>query len=132
GLATVACWSTSTVGTISPLQAEARRSSGRAALWLGIVLVLLGPALYMLQLQAKILSVPWYVLALAGAGVVLLLLAVLRRRTVWRIAALVLFGLLAGAQAYFLLSLSKVPAYTRPVVVGAAFSAFTPSFAGGS
>ena len=104
--------------TISPPVPRVRPVPGKLYLGLGIVLVLSGPLLYTLQIQAKLLSVPWYALLLASVGVVLLLLAVLRRPTVWRLAALVLGGLLAGAQGYFLLVLSKVPAYTGPVVAG--------------
>ena len=48
------------------------------------------------------------------------------------IAALVLCGLLAGAQWYFLLSLSKVPAYTGPVSSGVSFPAFSTMLADGS
>jgi hypothetical protein len=99
---------------------------------LGIGLVLLGPILYVAQLQAKLLKMPWYVLALAAAGVALLLLAVLRRPTVWRIGALVVFGLFAGAQGYFLLVHSKVPAYTGQVAAGTTFPAFSTTLANGT
>jgi hypothetical protein len=120
------------MGTASPPVAEARRISGKPELWSGIGLVLLGPAVYAVQLWAKILSVPWHVPALATAGLVLVLVAMLRRPTVWRIAALALCGLLTGAEWYFLLSLSKVPAYTGPVAVGASFPAFSTHLANGS
>jgi hypothetical protein len=60
------------------------------------------------------------------------LLALLRRWTIWRIAALILCGLLAGAQWYFLLSLTKVPAYSGPVSTDAYFPAFSTMLADGS
>jgi hypothetical protein len=118
--------------TLSPPAAGVRRYPGKLYLWLGIVLALLGPVLYMIQLQAKFLGVPWYAPALATVGVVLVLLALLRRLTVWRVAGLVLCGLLAGAQWYFLLVLSKVPVYTGPVAAGASFPPFHTSLADGS
>jgi len=94
--------------------------------------VLLGPFLYVLQLRAKQLSAPWYAPALATAGVALLLLALLRRRTVWRIAALALCGLLAGGEWYILLALSKLPVYSGPVSVGGSFPTFSTTLADGS
>jgi hypothetical protein len=120
------------VATISPPVAGTGRSAGRLYLWLGIALVLLGPILYMAQLQAKILKAPWYVPALATAGVALILLSLGRRVTVSRIAALALCGLLAGAEWYFLLALSKLPTYAGPVSAGVSFPAFSTSLADGS
>jgi hypothetical protein len=101
-------------------------------MWLGIGLVFLGPILYMVQLSAKMLSTPWYAALLATAGVALVLLALLRRWTIWRTAALILCGLLAGTQWYFLLSLTKVPAYSGPVSTDASFPAFSTMLADGS
>jgi uncharacterized membrane protein YhhN len=101
-------------------------------LWLGIVLVLLCPVLYLIQLKAEILKTPWYALALLAMGVALLLVAVLRRPSVWRIVLFVLFGLFAGLQGHFLLSQARVPAYTGPVAAGASFPAFNVTRADGS
>ncbi len=112
--------------------AGTRRYPGKLYLWSGIALVVLGLVLYVLQLRAKILSVPWYMPALATAGVALLLVALIRRPTIWRVAALVLFGLLAGGEWYFLLSLSKLPPYTGPVAIGSPFPTFTTTLADGS
>jgi hypothetical protein len=120
------------VGTTSPLAAGARRFPGRLYLWLGIGLVVLGPVLYMVQLRAKLLNAPWYAPALATAGGALVLFALLRRVTAWRIAALALCGLLASAEWYFLVSLSKLPAYTGPVTAGASFPTFSTTLADGS
>jgi hypothetical protein len=94
--------------------------------------MLLGPVLYVFQLQAKILSVPWYVPTLASAGVALLVIAMLRTPTIWRGAILLLGGFLAGAEWYFLVSVSKVPAYSGPVSTEAPFPAFTTTRADGS
>lgn len=106
--------------------------SGRLSLWAGIGLVFLGPILYLLQIRAKLLSAPWYVPVLAAAGVALIVLALVGKPTMWRIAALVLCGLLAGAESYFVVSLSKVPAYTGPVSVGATIPAFRTALADGA
>src|SRR5207253_3736551 len=105
---------------------------GRRYLVFGLGLVFLGPALYIFQLWARLLRTPWYAPVLATAGVALLLIAVLRRRNIWRIAALALGILLAGFQWHFLLWESKVPAYHGPVAVGAPFPAFTTSLADSS
>jgi hypothetical protein len=108
------------------------RYPGRLWLLLGIGLVVLGPVLYAIQFRAKLLSVPWYMPALATAGVALFLLALLRRPTVWRGAVLLLGGLVAGAEWYFLVSLTKVPAYTGPASAGARLPAFSTTLADGS
>jgi len=120
------------MATTSAPIAAARQFPGKLYLWSGIGLVLLGPILYFLQLRAKILSVPWYVPALATAGVALILLALLRKPTFWRIGAIALCGLLAGAEWYFLVSLSKLPDYAGPVSTGAPFPTFTSTLANGS
>ena len=102
--------------TTAPPAAAVRRSPGKLYVALGILLVLLGPLLYFVQLYEKILRTPWYAPALAAVGVALLLLAIVRRFTVWRLIALVVFGLFAGLQWFFLLSVAKTPAYSGPAV----------------
>ena len=108
-----------------------QRSSGRLYLGLGILLALLGPLLYAVQIRAKVFTVPWYVPILGTVGVLLLLAALVQRRTGWRIAGLLLIGLLAGFEWFVIISL-KLPAYTGPVAVGATFPAFTTTRADGS
>ncbi len=94
--------------------------------------MLLGPALYLLQLQAKILITPWYLLGVLAVGVALLFLAVLRKPNVWRITLFLLGGLFAGLQVFFLVTLTMVPAYTGPVVAHATFPSFSATRADGS
>jgi hypothetical protein len=125
-------WSTIPVGTTSSPVSGTPLFPGRLYLWLGIGLVLLGPILYMIQLWAKLLRPPWYGPAFTTAGVALVLLALRRRRTVWRGAVLALCGLLAVAEWYFLLSLSKLPAYTGPSSAGSSFPIFSTTLADGS
>lgn len=125
-------WSTYTVETTTAPVADTRRSSGKRYVTLGLGLVLLGVVLFVVQLQVKILRVPWYLPALGTMGVALLLVAALRKPTVLRIAVLALSALLASGEWYFLLSLSKLPVYVGPVAIGASFPAFTTILADGS
>src|SRR5439155_2098873 len=120
------------MGTLSPPATDTRHSLGRPYLWLGPILVVLGPILYTLQIRAKVLSVPWYASTLATVGVALVLLALLRKRTVWRFALFALCSLLAAGEWYFLLSLSKLPAYTGAVVAGSSIPPFRTTLASGS
>jgi hypothetical protein len=82
-----------------------QRSRGRGYFWAGALACLLGLGLAFAQFGLKRLGVPWYSPALATLGAVLLLVAVARRRTVPRVAGLVLVAALAGLQWYFLGSL---------------------------
>src|ERR1700732_4850776 len=125
-------WRASSVTTTITPVAGLRRHPGRLYLALGIVLVLVGPVLWMIQVQAKLFWTPWYAPALATAGVALALLSVLRRAEPLGVMALVLCCLPAAGQWYFLLSMAKVPAYTGPVAVGAPFPAFNTTLADGA
>jgi hypothetical protein len=121
------------MATTSPPVSTVRKSSGRLYLALGILLVLVGPILWMVQVFVKHLFwTPWYAPALATAGVVLVLFAVIRRPNVWRILALVVCCVPAAAYWYFLLSMAKVPAYDGPVATGKPFPAFQTTLADGS
>jgi len=116
----------------NPRPVDKRRHSGRIYLVLGVLITLAGPLLYVVQLQAKVLSMPWYVLILATVGPGLLMLALVRDRTVWRWAAVVLFSLFAvGEWVMFLVQL-RAPAYTGPVQAGQPFPAFSAALADGS
>ena len=120
------------VAITSPPATEVRRASGRVFLGLGILLVLLGPILYAVEINAKHLATPWYAPVLATVGLVLLMMAVWGRPNLWRITAFVLFSLFAAGQWFMLLVASKVPPYTGPVAVGAAMPAFKTTLADGS
>jgi hypothetical protein len=120
------------VGTASPPVAGSRRFPGKLYLGIGIGLVFLGPVLCVAQFSARIMRVPWYLPVLATAGAALVLLAVLRRPTIWRIIALALAALLGSAEWYFIVSLSKLPAYVGPVATGTSFPAFTTILADSS
>ncbi|HMF10765.1 MAG TPA: hypothetical protein VKE94_00615 [Gemmataceae bacterium] len=109
-----------------------RRHPGRVYLFLAVLFALVGPALYFGQLSAKVLTTPWYVPLLATAGVASAALALLRARSIWRWAAIILVTLLAAAEWAFLLVAMGTPAYTGPAKSGQAFPAFATSLADGS
>ncbi len=103
--------------TTAPASAP-RRYPGRLLLALGLGLTVLGVIAYVVQIvAAHRLSRPWYLPGAATLGVVLLALAVWQRRTVWRVLALFLGLLLAGA-AWAVVLGARLPAYAGPVAEG--------------
>ena len=108
-----------------------RRYPGRLWLALGLLLAVLGIAAYAVQLSVHRLSSPWYVPCAATVGAVFVALSLWRAPTVWRVLALVLLVLLAGAESAFLAAL-RLPAYTGPVAAGRPFPAFATIRADGS
>src|SRR6266446_7957913 len=102
--------------TTSPASAPGR-FPGRVFLVLGLGLAALGVIGYGVQLSTQRLTAPWYMPIAASLGAVCLVAALWQKRTVWRVLALVLVVLLAGAAWAFLL-LTRLPAYTGPVAVG--------------
>ena len=108
----------------TPPAAVPRRPPGRPLVWLGLILGLLAPALYVVQLWAGLLFVPWYAAGLGTLAAALLVLALARGRTIWRIAGVGLLTLLAVGEWLFLLVFSRLPVYTGPVAVGQPFPAF--------
>ena len=111
--------------------AAPRRFPGRLSLALGLGLPVLGLVGYAVQIANQRLTAPWYLPLLASLGVVFLVLALWQARTVWRVLALLLVLLLAGAGWAFLLAL-RLPAYTGPVAAGQPFPAFTTTRADGT
>jgi hypothetical protein len=117
------------VRTTSPSQ---QRSTGRAYFWAGIGACLLGLALVFVQMFGlKYLFVPWYSPILATLGAVLLLLAVVRRRSITRVIVLVLVAAFAGLQWYGLVSMVKLPDYVGPAQPGKQLPPFQAVFADG-
>jgi hypothetical protein len=108
-----------------------RRYPGRLFVALGLVLAVLGVAGYVLQLSTGRLTAPWYMPCLATLGVLFLAIALWQARSVWRILALLLVVLLAGAEWAFLLA-ARLPSYTGPVAAGRAFPNFTTMRADGT
>ena len=85
----------------------------------------------LLMLAAKILITPWYAPLLGTLGVILMTVALVRSRTVWRFAAVAIFTLLVAFQWFGLFAL-RTPAYTGPVKDGQPFPAFATTLADGS
>lgn len=117
---------------MTTLSTEApRRYPGRMLLALGLLLPVVGVAGYVAQVAAHRLITPWYMPVAATLGAVLLIAALARRFTVWRIIALLLVTLFAGAEWMFLLG-ARLPAYAGPVAAGQPFPAFTTARADGT
>jgi hypothetical protein len=85
----------------------------------------------LLMFAAKILITPWYAPVLGTLGVALIILALMRSRSIWRWTAVVIFTLLAAFQWYALLAMG-LPAYRGPVKDGELFPAFATALADGS
>jgi hypothetical protein len=99
------------------------RSSGRLLLLTGLVLPVLGIVGYVIQFSLQRLMLPWYLPAAALLGVALVVASLWKRRTVWRVLALVMVMLLAGLELLALNEL-RLPPYTGPIAVGQPFPAF--------
>lgn len=97
----------------------------------GIVLFVLGPAIYAFQLSAKELVTPWYLPILATIGAALMMLSVWRRFGVVRMIGLVLFALVCAFEWSGLLVVMKSPSYTGPATAGHNVPAFSARLADG-
>src|SRR5260370_24110058 len=91
--------------------AAPRRVPGRLFLALGLALAALGVIAYVVQLRMHSLMAPWYVPVSATLGVACVIVALWKARTVWRVLALLLVVLLAGAEWTVLLT-TRLPAFT--------------------
>src|SRR5262245_17760968 len=80
-----------------------------------VLLLLLGPLLYVVQLRRKRLTVPWYAPALASVSVLLLLVALFLTPEAWVVAAVAACAGIAGLEWYFLLRFTRLPRYAGPV-----------------
>jgi|SRR5579884_171034 len=116
------------VSTTSP---SIDRSRGRVIFWAGIGACLLGLVLVVIQFGLKLVFVPWYSPILATVGAVFLLLSAASRRSVARVAALVLVTAFAGLQWYFLVFMMKLPEYNGPAQPGKRLPPFQAMFANG-
>jgi hypothetical protein len=107
------------------------RLRGRLFLLLGLAVAVLGVVAYALQIALGHLMAPWYMPGLASLGVVLVVMALLERRTVWRVVAFVAVVLFAGAE-WAMMYAMRLPPYTGPITVGRPFPAFETSRADGT
>jgi hypothetical protein len=116
--------------TLSPSATPLHRP-GRFLAALGFCLPVLAVAGYAAQLRSRRLTMPWYLPLAATLGVILLVAALWRARTVTRWLALLLALLIAGGGWAFVLS-TRLPAYTGPVAAGRPFPEFTTQRADGT
>ena len=97
----------------------------------GLLMFLAGPVLYAVQVALGHLWTAWYLPLLASLGVVLMIVSVRQRRSVWRGAALAFFALLCGGEWYLMLVASKTPVYTGPAQPGSKLPPFAAVLADG-
>jgi hypothetical protein len=97
----------------------------------GVLLFLLGPVLYVVQLRSKNLGAPWFVPILASVGAALMIVSLWRRRGVVRAILLVLFTIVCGFEWFMLAVGFRTPAYTGPAQPGRKIPAFTAMLASG-
>ena len=108
-----------------------RTARGRWWFVLGALVFVLGLVLYGIQFGRKDFVVPWYAPILGTVGVGLMAVSWRLRPTVWRVLGLGLFTVLLAGEWYFLLSFSKLPAYTGPARVGQVIPPFSTTRADG-
>jgi hypothetical protein len=99
---------------------------------LGMLLILLGPVAYAVQINAKHLTTPWYVPILASIGVALMIVSIWRRRGVVRLILLVFFALVCGLEWQMLLVAFRSSVYHGPAQPGRAVPEFKASYADGT
>jgi len=116
---------------IEPPRGTSSQGSDRLLLALGVSLAVLGVVAYVVQTSLQSLMAPWYMPILALLGLTLVAMALLRRRTVWRLAAFLVVGLLLGAELAFFYAV-RLPAYTGPIAVGSPFPPFETRRADGT
>jgi len=117
---------------MNDLHKPTARHPGRSLLLVGVLVAISGPVLMiLLTFAAKILIANWYGPLLGTLGVALMVMALMRSRSVWRWTALVIFTLLAGFGWWALFAM-RLPAYTGPVKNGEPFPAFASTLADGA
>jgi len=115
----------------SSSSAAPHRFRGRLFLLLGLGLAVLGVVAYVVQFSLQRLMAPWYMPTLASLGVVLVIVSLLERRTVWRVFALLAVVLLATTEWAFLYAV-RLPSYTGALAVGRPFPVFETKRADGT
>jgi hypothetical protein len=118
--------------TSAPPVVQVQKSSGRWLIALGLVLAVAAPLAYGWQIQNKRLFAPWYVPVVGTVAVGLLLVALARRRSVWRFFLVGLLTVLALGEWSFLLWVGRLPAYAGPVAEGKDFPQFTTTRSDGT
>jgi hypothetical protein len=99
---------------------------------LGVLLFILGPALYVIQFRLHHLATPWYVPILATIGVLFLLISARQRRGLMRIVGLLFLALVCGLEWFMLVVATNTPPYSGPAQVGRPLPAFATTLADGT
>jgi 4-amino-4-deoxy-L-arabinose transferase-like glycosyltransferase len=97
----------------------------------GVLLFVLGPPVYVVQFQSKLLFAPWYVPIMASIGVGLMVAAVWSRRGMARTIGAVLFGLVCGLEWFMLGVGTATPLYSGPAEAGRTVPEFSATRADG-
>jgi hypothetical protein len=108
------------------------RSRHRTLFVAGIALFVLGPVWFVTQFRLKNLGPAWYVPILSSAGVLLLILSVLRRRGIARMVMLIMFAMVCGLEWYVFTVAARSPAYTGPGQPGRKVPQFAARLADGT
>jgi hypothetical protein len=117
---------------MNDLPKSASQHPGRSLLLVGVLITVGGAAVNMLLMfAAKILNANWYAPLVGTLGLVLIILALMRSRSIWRWVAVVFFTLFVAFQ-WFALFAMRLPAYAGPVKGGQPFPAFSTTLADGS
>lgn len=105
---------------------------GRFLLRLAVALAVLPILVYAVQFALKYLREPWYIPILSTGAALCLVVAFLQRRSIGRLAGLILVTLLAAGEWYFLLVLTALPGYGGPVAAGQPLPRFQTERADGT
>lgn len=111
---------------------ETPKSRHRLAFLAGLVLCLLAPAAYVLQVRLKNLGTPWYMPIVSTLGVALMVGSLWRRRGLLRALVLVPFLLLSGLEWFFVAVATRTPTYSGPAHPGVKAPAFSATLADGT
>jgi hypothetical protein len=111
-----------------PERATENRPRNLLLFLMGIVLFIVGPIAYFIQLRIPRFDVPWYMPILSTIGVLLMTVSA---GAVWRKIVLMLFLVLCGLEWYFMVEFAKTPVYSGPAKIGQKLPALHASFADG-
>jgi hypothetical protein len=118
--------------SLEPVAKNPLRSS-RLFLWLGILITMLGPALYAAQIiQGRRLMTPWYLPVSATIGLALVAWSIVKARTITRFVLLAIIALFTLGQWYYIGAESRLPEYAGIVAPGQPIPHFTTQRADGS
>jgi hypothetical protein len=99
---------------------------------LGLLIAFAALPVYAFRLSSGHLTTPWYVPIAAMIGAAVVAYALLQRRTVLRVVALLLLSALAAFEWWFILGFAAQPPYGGPVAVGKTAPEFVAARADGA